>query len=346
MSAQQKALFLTKKHGDWEVGTTEVPTPGPGQLLVKVEATALNPLEVGIQVRGILVEDYPAILGVDAAGTVEALGEGVADFAVGDRVLIEGSFINGKGTFQQYTLAEAVVSAKIPNNITFDQAASVPLGLATAALALFDQGSAGLPPPWEESGKGRFAGKPFVLFGGATSVGQYAIQLAKLSGFSPIIATASPSNAPYLHTLGATHVLDRALAPDALLSQITQLTSGVPVEIVFLTVQLPSLELPVSVLAPGGTLATVWPVIDDAKRAAAPGKKVAGVYGSANTKATRETGHSLYRSIPRLLASGELKPNRVENLADGLKGIAAGLKKMEKGEVSGVKLVVRPQETL
>ncbi|EMD30753.1 hypothetical protein CERSUDRAFT_109748, partial [Gelatoporia subvermispora B] len=310
MPAHQKALFLIKKHGNWEVRTSGVLTPGPGQLLVKV----------GIQVRGILVQDYPAILGVDASGTVEVFDEGDVDFAVGNLVLFEGSFINGKGTFQQYTLAEAVVTAKIASNITFDQAAS----LATAALALFGQGSAGFLPPWKEIGRAKFA----------------AIQFAKLSVFAPIITTASPSNAPYLHTLGTPHILPRTLAPSALLPEITHLTSGAPVEIVFLTVQLPSLELPVPVLAPGGTLATVWPVIDGAKRAAAPGKKVASVYGSATTEGTGKTGHSLHKSLPRLLESGELKPSRVENLADGLKGIAAGLKRMEKGEVSGVKLVV------
>ncbi|EMD31448.1 hypothetical protein CERSUDRAFT_127335 [Gelatoporia subvermispora B] len=196
MPTQRKALFLTKKQGNWEVGTTEVPTPGPGQLLVKVEATGLNPLEWKIQGLGIFVEDYPATLGVDAAGTVAAVGEGLSDFA----------------------------------------AASISLALATAALALFDKGSAGLSPPWEESGRGKFAGKPFVLFGGATSIGQYAIQLAKLSRFSPIIVTASPNHTSYLRSLGATHVLDRALAPNALLSQIAQITAGTPIEIAFDTV--------------------------------------------------------------------------------------------------------------
>ncbi|EMD31737.1 hypothetical protein CERSUDRAFT_100200 [Gelatoporia subvermispora B] len=287
-------------------------------------------------------KDYPAILAVDAVGTVGKPGEGVVDFDVGSLVLFEGSFINGRYIPPVHPSG----SSRHREDRTFDQAASVPLGLTTAALARFDQGSAGLPLPWEESGRGKFAGKPFVLFGGATSVGQYSIQLAKLSGLSPVIVTASPSNASYPRSLGTTHVLDRALTPSALLSRITHLTGGAPVEIVFLTAQLPSLEPPVSVLAPGGTLATVWPVIDDAKRAAAPGRKVVRVYGGANTEVTRRTGHSLHRRLPRLLESGELKPNRVENLADGLKGIAAGLKKMEKGEVSGVKLVVGPQETL
>ncbi|EMD31433.1 hypothetical protein CERSUDRAFT_60078 [Gelatoporia subvermispora B] len=351
MPTEQKVLFLTKKHGEWEVGTAEVSTPGPGQLLIKVEATALNPAEWKIQVFGVLVEEYPAILGVDAAGTVEAVGEGVTGFAVGDRVLIRGYFVKDKGTFQQYALAEAAVSVRIPKNMTFDQAASIPLALTTAALALFDPSGAGLPPSWEESGRGKFAGKPFVIFGGATSVGQYGvsspsdptIQLAKLSGFSPIIATASPSNANYLCSLGATHVLDRALALDVLLAEVSKITGGTPVELAFDTVPLPSVEFPASVLAPGGTLATVWPAIDDSHRAAAPGKKVVGVIRSTSRDATM---YRLFEKLPALLESGDVKPNRVEILPGGLAGIAAGLKRMEKGEVSGIKLVAHPHETL
>ncbi|EMD31668.1 hypothetical protein CERSUDRAFT_59664 [Gelatoporia subvermispora B] len=325
MPAEQKVLFLTKKHGKWEVGTAEVSTPGRGQLLIKVKATALNPVERKIQVFGVLVEEYPAILGVDPAGTIEAVGEGVTGFVVGDRV---GYFVKDKGIFQQYALAEAAISVNIPKNMTFDQAASIPLALTTAALALFDPSSAELPPSWEESGQGKFAGKPFVIFGGATFVGQYG--LAKLSGFSPAITTASPSNANYLCSLGATHVLDRALALDVLLAEVSKITGGTPVELAFGTAPLPSVEFPASVLAPGGTLATVWPVIDDSHRAAAPGKKVVGVIRSTSRDATMYRLLRSSRHCWRAARSRCAGPNRVEILPGGLAGIAAGPKRMQK----------------
>lgn len=86
MPTQQKALLLPEKQGDWIVGPAEVPKPGPGQLLVKVEATALNPIDWKIQVYGWIIEAYPSILGSDGAGIVEEVGEGVLDFAVGDKV--------------------------------------------------------------------------------------------------------------------------------------------------------------------------------------------------------------------------------------------------------------------
>lgn len=83
---QQKALYLTKKNGAFEIQTADVPKPGPGQVLVKVEAAGLNPADWKIQQWGILVEEYPSILGSDIAGTVEELGEAVTGFAKGDRV--------------------------------------------------------------------------------------------------------------------------------------------------------------------------------------------------------------------------------------------------------------------
>ena len=131
---QQKVLYLTKKQGSFEVHTADVPKPGPGQILVKVEATALNPVDWKIQVYGPFIEEFPAILGSDAAGTVEELGEGVTGFAKGDRVcvtelpmlfvlhltfplrssLAQGVIgTNASSTFQQYTVLNADVTAKV-----------------------------------------------------------------------------------------------------------------------------------------------------------------------------------------------------------------------------------------
>lgn len=84
--AEQKALVLTVKQGPFEIRTVPKYEPKPGQILIKVEAAALNPVDWGIQAFGILVERYPAILGEDVAGTVEEVGDGVTKFSKGDRV--------------------------------------------------------------------------------------------------------------------------------------------------------------------------------------------------------------------------------------------------------------------
>ena len=86
MPAQQKALLLPAKHAAFVVGESSVPAAGPGQLLVKIEATALNPVDWKIQAFDFFIKEYPAVLGTDAAGIVKAVGEGVTDFKVGDRV--------------------------------------------------------------------------------------------------------------------------------------------------------------------------------------------------------------------------------------------------------------------
>ena len=82
----QKALLLKEKNGSLGVDTFPVPKPGPKDVLVKVQAAALNPVDWKIQKYGIFVETYPAILGTDLSGDVEEIGEDVTDFKKGDRV--------------------------------------------------------------------------------------------------------------------------------------------------------------------------------------------------------------------------------------------------------------------
>lgn len=86
MSSHQKALFLESEHGQFVIRDALKPTPGPDDLLVKLDAVALNPADWKVQVYGVLITHYPAILGVDGAGTVEELGENVKGFSKGDKV--------------------------------------------------------------------------------------------------------------------------------------------------------------------------------------------------------------------------------------------------------------------
>ncbi|GBE88144.1 chaperonin 10-like protein [Sparassis latifolia] len=351
MSAQQKVLFLQSKQGKFAVGTTAVPTPGPGELLVKVEATALNPVDWKIQAGGFMITEYPAILGGDVAGTVEAIGEGATGFTVGDRVLSQGLIGHPThATFQQYTLVYADVTAKIPSKLTFDQAASIPLCLATAGLGLFYpenlQASAGFLPPWREGGRGKYAGHPIAIFGGSSSVGQFAIQLSKLAGFSPIIATASLHNTELLTSQGATHVLDRHLSAAALQAAIAKITTA-PIETVFDVIALQDTQnTAYQVLAPHGKLLLVLgDQVDPALKAKGGDKKIINVFGNTNVPANRQAGHYLYAQLTALLEEGAIKPNHVEVLPGGLAGIPGGLARLQADKVSGAKLIARPQET-
>ncbi|KAJ3009216.1 hypothetical protein NUW54_g2863 [Trametes sanguinea] len=162
---QHYALYLEKKQGTLEIKQLDVPELGPEDFLVRVEAAALNPADWKILDHGIIVDKYPAILGFDGAGVVVKVGSAVKGFAVGDRVLVQtgtlpedGTMI---GTFQQYMRVRPTWATKIPANLSFEEAATVPSGVASSALPLYsrDAGaqSAKLIAPYEEGGRGRYA---------------------------------------------------------------------------------------------------------------------------------------------------------------------------------------------
>ena len=83
---QQKALIVHDIRAPFKLTTFDVPKPAAGEVLVRIEATALNPIEWKIQAFGILITDFPAVLGSDIAGTIVQLGDGVTNLAVGDRM--------------------------------------------------------------------------------------------------------------------------------------------------------------------------------------------------------------------------------------------------------------------
>ncbi|TFK83722.1 GroES-like protein [Polyporus arcularius HHB13444] len=352
---QQKALFLESKFGQFAVRTTEVPKPAADAVLVKIEATALNPLDWKVQAYGVVVEVYPTILGFDGAGTVVAVGENVSSFNVGDRVIVQGWFDLAKGsvhgTFLEYFDTPAKFVAKVPDSISFDEAATIPSGLATAVFPLYNPtgndlfSSAKLVPPWVAGGRGKYAGTPILVIAGATSIGQFVIQLARLSGFSPIITTASLHNAAFLKSLGATHVLDRKLPAEQLKAEATKLGGGL-FPYVYDAVSLSdTLELGLALTAPKGDFVAVLSGAE--LRAANPDtdKQIHSAHGLFATPVNHEIGASLLAALPGLLESGDLKPNRPEVLPGGLNGVVGGLERLKKDQVSGVKLVVRPRET-
>ncbi|EJF58192.1 GroES-like protein [Dichomitus squalens] len=346
----QKALILPEKQGEWKVVDVPIPTPGPKDVLVKVVATALNPVDWKIKEYGYFVSDYPFVGGTDGAGIVEQVGSEVSNLAKGDKILFQGWFTNDKATFQQYTIVPAEITAKIPENISFDQAASVPLGLATVTTGLWnhhpDAKSASLVAPYEEGGETTYAGKPAVILGGSSSVGQYAIQAARLSKFSPIITTASPHNEALLKSLGATHVLDRSLPASTLAAEVAKIAGGKPVEFVYDAISLADTQaLGYDVLAPGGVLFLTLPVqIPEDKRKAGD-KKIVNVFGNVHSPENRQLGVEQYSRLTEWLKTGAIVPNKVEVLPNGLAGIPEGLERLKNNKVSGTKLIGHPQET-
>jgi len=351
MSSQQKVFQISVLHGPYAISTFDIPSPGPGELLVKVLAVALNPADWKQQAtHGHFRDVYPAILGLDGAGVVEALGEGTAGFAVGDRILFPGYASNRYATFKQWTVVKPEYAAKIPDTMSFDEAATIAEGITTAVTGLFNQDkdaaklSAGLCPPWEEGGRGKYAGRPLVVVGASSSTGQNFIQVAKLAGFSPIIATASAHNHEFIRSLGATHVFDRHLPVDALRAEVARITST-PIDLVIDGVAVPETQnLAYSLLAPGGRLVVVT------EDAVAPQLKTADkvvqqTFGVAYVPYNHTVLAGLYSHFGAWLERGDIKPNRVELLPGGFHAVERGLERLKAGKVSCAKLVVRPHET-
>lgn len=168
------------------------------------------------------------------------------------------------------------------------------------------------------------------------------IQLAKLSGFSPIITTASSSNEAYLKSLGATHVIDRSVPLSSLTSAVTKITSK-PILYAYDSISIKDTqEAAYAALAPGGTLVLTLPAEIEQPSA---DKTFFQIYGSWWPENNRTVAASLHRKLAALIAAGDIKPNHVEVLPNGLNGIQGGLDKLKRGEVHAAKLVARPQET-
>ncbi|KAG1883484.1 chaperonin 10-like protein [Suillus subluteus] len=342
---QQKALFLQSKHGQFAVGPHSIPKPGKDEILIQVYSAALNPVDYKIQEHGVYVENYPAILGEDIAGIVVEVGEGVHHIVKGDRVFSHGQFTNHKSGFQQFTLCDADLTAKIPDNLGYDEAATIPLAFDTASTGLYNSNiyGLGLTPPWVENGIGVYSGTPIVILGGSSAVGSCAIQLARLSGFSPIITTASKKHEKYLKSLGATHVFLRDLSANELKSLVSDHTSG-PIKYVYDAISLPETQqIGWSLLGPKGRLVLTLPASVEEKE----GKERVAIrtFGSPHADENKPLCKGLWATLSEWLEAGTIKPLDYEVLPNGLEGIVEGLERMKKGQVSGKKLVAHPQDT-
>ncbi|KAK9323711.1 polyketide synthase [Lipomyces orientalis] len=184
------------------------------KLVIRNHAVAINPIDWLIQAKGDIMFthlNYPFVLGFDVAGEVVEVGKDVKRFMVGDRVLGYARGIEPKindpaeGGFQLYTVLRPQLTSHLPDNVSYEAASVIPLGLATAAAGLFEKTLLALDlpsvpaKPWN--------GKTILIWGGSTSVGVNAIQLAAAAGYE-VFTTASPKNHKYLKSLGASQVFD------------------------------------------------------------------------------------------------------------------------------------------
>ncbi|MFD9625681.1 NADP-dependent oxidoreductase [Peribacillus muralis] len=193
-----KAVVIKQYGGKERLKEIDIqkPIPEEKQVLVKLHATSINPIDWKLRegfLKTMMPFDFPIILGWDAAGVVDEVGEHVQDFKVGDRVFARPETTN-RGTYAEYAIVDTHLLAKIPDNISFEEAACVPLAGLTAWQCLFDFGNIQ-------------QGDKVLIHAGAGGVGTFAIQLAKNAG-AYVATTAGTHNVEFLKSLGADEVID------------------------------------------------------------------------------------------------------------------------------------------
>lgn len=364
------AAWLRASRSDLVVGPARLHEPGPGELLIRTRAVAVNPLDEVKQWTGDLMYRWlptPAILGEDVAGEVVAVGSGVDRFEVGDRVVAyavgmeRGRRHEAEGGFQSFTVVRDDLAAPIPTGMEYAEAVVLPLAVSTAASALFQQDHLALPHPTAAPVAN---GRTVVVWGGSTSVGSNAVQLAVASGHR-VVATASPRNHTAVRALGADVVLD--YRSPSVVADLVDAIGGAEVAGV-VAVGTGSSEPAVAVAAATGArrVALMSPSVSFGQlpRRAGPSTAFVGVisrlvrdnvalqlrarrrgirarYVWGSSLMTNEVGPMLWRDyLPAALAEDRHRPAPApEIVGEGLESVQTALDRLRAG-VSARKLVV------
>lgn len=205
-----QALQITEANGNFIWTDHTIPQPKSGQVLVKIIASGINPLDLKIRAgqAAHARQPFPAVLGIDMAGEVVAIGPDVSNFKVSDQVYgMTGGVAGQQGSLAQYQVADVRLLAKAPTNISLLQAAAMPLVVITAWEGLVDRAKVA-------------AGHKVLVQGGAGGVGHVVIQLAKAFG-AEVFATAAAKDADYIRSLGAIYIDYQSTSVEAYLEEHT-----------------------------------------------------------------------------------------------------------------------------
>lgn len=279
------------------------PSPAPGEVLVRVHAAGVNPVDW--KIRSGMLEGFgprpPLILGVDVSGVVEAVGEGVKERKVGDEVFAYLSIRRCGGYAEFVAVPEKDLATK-PKAIAHVHAAAVPLAGLTAWQALVDAAELS-------------AGQTVLIHGGAGGVGHMAVQIAKARG-ATVIATASVGNHDFLKEIGADRVIDYRA------QKFEEQVKGV--DVVLDTIGGETLARSYQVVRPGGIIVSVLDQPDPAVL------KERGIRG--RMVFTSPNGNQL-TEIAALIDEGKVKPHVSETIP--LSEVAKAHEKSESGRTRG-----------
>ncbi|KAJ2905388.1 hypothetical protein MKZ38_005486 [Zalerion maritima] len=351
-----KAAFLPGAGSNLVAEERPVPTPEPGQVSIRNHVIGVNPIDWKRQAWGFLIKSFPTILGADVSGTIVSMGTSVTSFQPGDRVLaLSHGIMTGEddhGAYQEFTVALASATSKLPPNIDFHQGAAMPTAVGTAAMALFH--CLGFPRPSTSARDATNKGPVVLVWGAASSVGIMTVQLARLAGLT-VYATASEMHHDRLRNLGAEVVLDYrspTVAEDVVSAAHTAAGKGIAnvVDCISTPETLGKCLDVLKLSSPEGKLklahTTPWPE----KELARPSQDEVEneqVEGQELWVERKELSAWLYHEmLPQWLEKGDIVPlsHRVvegEGEEDGLEErLQFALDELKKGGVRGEKLVV------
>ncbi|TNY21205.1 chaperonin 10-like protein [Rhodotorula diobovata] len=335
----QKAVFVSKEGRD--LVQRPIWSPGPGEVLIKNVCVSSNPKDWKCP---LVFEGQERVEGNDVAGYVEAVGEGVTRFKKGDKV---GAFTvmmtdDKYGAYAEYTISPQNTVFHLGPKTSFEDAAALPLAYITAAIGLFKRLK--LPEPGEEGDRDGAV----LVYGGATTVGVYALQLLKKAGFH-VVAVAGASQ-DVAKAYGADEVIDyRGKSEDDLASAIAASHGGKGVTHVFDAVtEHGSTQACLGALVKsghGGRYTYVLPVeLEEFGFLPANIKHERTLCGTAHED-EGNFAQKWFDWVGDAIEKGEFRAQKVAVLPGGLEGVKEGLRRLQAGEVHGEKLVYRIKET-
>ena len=190
-----KAVLLDKPGppSSLRIGELANPVPAANEVLVKIQAASLNPVDYKVAAAGSDLWSYPHVLGVDAAGVIEAVGSGVQDWEPGDRVFYVANW-RRPGSYAEFNVAPSHTIARLPASVSYVDGAAIPCAGLTAYNVVHRRLHCK-------------SGNLVLVHSGSGAVGGFAIQLAKRLG-ATVVTTCSTANADYVRSLGADEVID------------------------------------------------------------------------------------------------------------------------------------------
>jgi len=242
-----KAVLMTEAGAINHLQLTDLDEPEithPTDVKIKIKAASINPIDTKIRKNGSFFQQpLPIILGCDGAGEIISVGDEVTEFNIGDEVwFCHGGLGNEPGNYAEYTVIDSRWLALKPKNITFSEAAAIPLTLITAWNALFEKGHLQ-------------QGETALIHAGAGGVGYIAIQLAKIRGAKVITTVSSEEKANFCKALGADHTIIYSSA--AIIDEVQRLTNNKGADLIIDTVGAEVFKQSISCTAYFGRLITL-----------------------------------------------------------------------------------------